>query len=47
MGFRKCWKFMEIEYAIFQDLESFGKESILKMAIEKFWILVWKILRIF
>ena len=29
---------MEIENAIFQDLESFGKERIFKIAVEKFWI---------
>jgi len=33
---------MEIENAFFQDLESFGKERIFKMVIEKFWIFVWK-----
>ena len=37
---------MEIENAIFQHLESFGKERLLKMAMEKFWIFVWKILKI-
>ena len=34
--FEKFWKFMEIENATFLDLESFGKESIFKMATEKF-----------
>ena len=33
---------MEIDNAIFQDLESFGKEKISKVALEKFWIFVWK-----
>ena len=33
---------MEIENAIFQDLENFGKERITKLAMEKFWIFVWK-----
>ena len=31
---------MEIDDAIFQDLESFGKESFFKLAMEKFWIFV-------
>ena len=30
---------MEIENAIFQDLENFEKERIFKMVMEKFWIL--------
>ena len=42
MGFRKFWKAMEIENANFQDLESFEKEKSFKMAMEKFWIFVWK-----
>ena len=33
---------MKIENAIFQDLESFGKERIFKMAMKKFCIFVWK-----
>ena len=33
---------MEIDDAIFQDLESFGKERCLKIAMEKFLIFVWK-----
>ena len=36
------WKVLEIDYAIFQDLESFGKERIFRMAMEKFWIVVLK-----
>jgi len=32
---------MEIDNAIFQDLESFGKERIFKMATAKFWIFAW------
>ena len=35
-----------MENAIFQDLESFGKERIFKMAMEKFWIFAWKILKV-
>ena len=42
------WKVMEIDSAIFQELESFGKESsygnAFKMAIEKFCIWHGKIL---
>ena len=33
---------MEIENTIFQEVESFGKRRFLKIAMEKFWILVWK-----
>ena len=33
---------MEIEKAIFQDLESFGKESNFQMTMEKLWIFIWK-----
>ena len=37
---------MEIDNAIFQDLESSGKVKIFKMAVESLWILekifVWK-----
>ena len=33
---------MKFENAISQDLGSFGKERFLKMAMEKFWIFVWK-----
>jgi len=29
---------MEIDKAIFEDLESFGKEKFLKMAMENLWI---------
>ena len=35
MGFGKFWKVMEIEKAIFQDLERFRKESVFKMAMAK------------
>ena len=42
MGFGKFSNVMEIDDTIFQDLESFGKERIFKMAIEKFLIFVWK-----
>ena len=37
-GFGKIWKVMEIDNAIFQDLESFEKERSIKMAVEMFWI---------
>ena len=37
-GFGRLRKVMEIENAIFQDLESFGKEKFFKVAMEKFWI---------
>ena len=30
------WKVMEINNAIFQDLESFGKEKFFKMVVENF-----------
>ena len=33
---------MEIDNAIFQDVESFGKERFFKMAVEKFWIFLWE-----
>ena len=33
---------MEINNAIFQDLESFGKEKFFKMVLEKFWIFIWE-----
>ena len=33
---------MEIENAIFQDLENIEKERITSMAMEKFLIFVWK-----
>ena len=38
----KLWKVVEIENYIFQGLDSFGNERIFKMAIEKFWIFVYK-----
>ena len=41
MGFRKSWKVIEIDNVIFQDLKSFENERFFKMAMEKFWILVW------
>ena len=31
---------MEISYAIFKDVESFGNGKFLKMAMKKFWVLV-------
>ena len=36
-GFEKCWKVMEINNAIFQDLESFGKGRFFSMTLE-----LWK-----
>ena len=33
---------MEIEIAIFQDKESFGRERISKMTMEQICIIVWK-----
>ena len=33
---------MKIENTIFPDLESFGKERIFQIDMEKFWIFVWK-----
>ena len=44
-SFGKFWKVMEIENAIFQDQKSFRNERIFKMAFEKSWIFVWKILK--
>ena len=41
-GFGKFWKVMEIDNAIFHDLESFGKGIFFKMAMEQFWIVVWE-----
>ena len=40
--FGKVWKGLEIDNAVFQDLESSGKERVFKMAMEKYWIFVWK-----
>ena len=37
---------MKIENAIFQDLESFGKERIFNISVEKYWIFFGKILKI-
>ena len=39
-GLYGFWKVMEIENAVFQDLESFGKEKIFKMAMERFSIFI-------
>ena len=39
-GFGKFWKVIQFNNAIFQDLESCGKEKFLKM--EKCRILVWE-----
>ena len=40
-GFEKFWKVMEIENAVFQELESFGKENF-QNGYGKFWIFVRK-----
>ena len=41
-GFEKFWKVMEIENAVFEELESFGKERSFQNGYGKFWIFVWK-----
>ena len=33
---------MEIDYAIFEDLESFGKGRFFQDGCGKFWIFVWE-----
>ena len=33
---------MEIDTAIFQDLENFEKDKFLKLAMEAFWIFAWE-----
>ena len=38
---------MEIDNALFQDLENLRKEKFFKMAMKMFWIFVWKNSRIF
>ena len=35
MGSYGCWKVMEIDNAIFHDLERFGKREFLKVAMQK------------
>ena len=42
MSFGKFWKVKVIDNAIFQNLESFGKDKFLEIAMEKFWIFVWE-----
>ena len=42
MGFGRFWKAMEIENANFQELKDFGKGKTFKMAMERFWIFVWR-----
>ena len=42
MGFGNCWKVMEINNAICQDLDRLRKGRLFKMTMEKFWNLVWK-----
>ena len=37
---------MEIENAIFQDLESFGEEGVFKMAMEKLGFVSAKVLKL-
>ena len=44
--FGKFWKVMEIDNAIFQDLESFGNERFFKLAMEKLWTFWGEILDI-
>ena len=39
------WKVVEIDNTTYHDLESFGKRSAFKMAMEEFWILFGKILK--
>ena len=45
MGFGKFWKVMEIDNAIFQGLQRFGKEMILYNGYGKVWILFREILK--
>ena len=42
LGFGKFSKVMEIKMPFSKDLESLEKRRFLKMAIEKFFIFVWK-----
>ena len=41
-GSGKLWKVMEIDNAIFQDLETFGKRDVFQSGYEKFWKFVWE-----
>ena len=43
-SFENFWKVVEIDSAIFQDLESFGKGRF-KLDSEEFWMFAWEILR--
>ena len=36
---------MEIDYAIFQEVESLGKGRFFKMTMEKVWIVVWEVVQ--
>jgi len=40
--FGKLCRVMEIDAAIFQDMESFAKEKLFKIAMEKFWAFAWE-----
>ena len=44
VGFEKV---LEIDNAIFQDMEILERERFFKMAMEEFWIFVWKKSNIF
>ena len=41
-GFRMFWKVLEIDNAIFQNLESFEKWRFFRMAMEKLCIVTWE-----
>ena len=41
-GSGKLSKVMEIDNAIVQDLESFGKRDVFQSGYEKFWNFVWE-----
>ena len=45
MSFGKFRKVIGIDNAVFQYLEHFGKGKFFKIAMEKFWIFVWEILK--
>ena len=44
-GLYRLWKVMDVDSAIFQDLESFAKRRFFNMAMKNFWIFVLKILK--
>ena len=41
-GPHRFWNAMENENAIFQELNSFGKDRNFRIAKEELWIFVWK-----